>query len=137
MTELNTKPLDVRRILEDCIDSLEYVNKAHPEVTGSGVRRERVAKAREFLAALEKHPAGGGSTLKRRSERRCKGCQCSISHKHVNARFCTAQCKDAYWNAINPRGYGLDPAFRNEDEFGNPTFIGVTDFDNTSCQNEE
>ncbi len=39
-------------------------------------------------------------------ERKCKGCQRDISHKHQNAKFHNAQCKDKYWNAVNPRGYG-------------------------------
>ncbi len=58
MTILNTAPLDVRRILEDCIDSLEYVNRAHPDVTGYGVRRERIAKAKAYLATLHDRPQG-------------------------------------------------------------------------------
>lgn len=39
-------------------------------------------------------------------ERKCKGCSRSIAHKHVNAKFCGHRCKDRYWNAVNPRGYG-------------------------------
>jgi hypothetical protein len=38
--------------LEDCIDSLEYVNRTHPEASGWGVRSERIAKARAALAAV-------------------------------------------------------------------------------------
>ena len=53
MVVTNNTPLDIRRILEDCIDSLEYVNTAHPEATGSGVRRERIVKAKAYLSAIE------------------------------------------------------------------------------------
>ena len=42
--------------LEDCIDSLEYVNRAHPEASGWGVRSERIAKARAALAAIGGKP---------------------------------------------------------------------------------
>lgn len=46
--------------LRDCIDSLEYVDRAHPDLrglTGSAVRFERVAKAHAALSAAK---AGGG-----------------------------------------------------------------------------
>ena len=43
----------VAEALEDCIDSLEYVDRAHPEVSGWGVRIERIAKARRALAAVK------------------------------------------------------------------------------------
>jgi hypothetical protein len=39
--------------LEDCIDSLEYVNRTHPDASGWGVRSERIAKARAALAAAK------------------------------------------------------------------------------------
>ena len=54
MSSTENQKIELRRILEDCIDSLEYVNKAHPEATGSGVRLERIAKARAYLSALER-----------------------------------------------------------------------------------
>lgn len=38
--------------------------------------------------------------------RKCKGCNRDISHKHPNAKFHNRQCKDAYWNSVNPRGIG-------------------------------
>jgi hypothetical protein len=41
------------------------------------------------------------------AQRKCKGCPRDISHKHPNAKFHSLACKDRYWNAINPRGYGL------------------------------
>ncbi len=39
--------------LEDATDSLEYVNRAHPEATGWGVRTERIDKARAALGQKE------------------------------------------------------------------------------------
>jgi predicted RNA-binding Zn-ribbon protein involved in translation (DUF1610 family) len=44
---------------------------------------------------------------KKNSKRICKGCNRDISHKHSNAKFHSPQCKDNYWNSLNPRGYGL------------------------------
>jgi hypothetical protein len=38
------------KALTDCIGSLEYVNRMHPEATGWGVRSEHVANARAALA---------------------------------------------------------------------------------------
>lgn len=78
-------------------------------------------------------------------KRTCKGCNKDISHKHPNAKFHSLRCKDRYHNTHNPRGYGLqDDRFvahdgkgtryradgSGEDEFGNPCFIGVSNFDN-------
>jgi hypothetical protein len=39
----------LRRALKDCIESLEYVDKAHPGTTGYGVREQRIAAARKAL----------------------------------------------------------------------------------------
>ena len=39
--------------------------------------------------------------------RTCKGCSKDISHKHPNAKFHSQQCKDVYWNTVNPRGLGV------------------------------
>jgi|SRR5215813_3849474 len=39
----------LRALLIDCIDSLEYVNRNHPEATGLWVRQERIEKARRAL----------------------------------------------------------------------------------------
>jgi hypothetical protein len=44
--------------LEDCIDSLEYVNRTHPDASGWGVRSERIAKARAALAAVKEKDRG-------------------------------------------------------------------------------
>ena len=38
--------------------------------------------------------------------RKCKGCSADISHKHINAKFHSSSCKDAFHNRHNPRGYG-------------------------------
>lgn len=40
-------------------------------------------------------------------KRKCKGCSKDISHKHPNAKFHSKECKDRYWNRVNPRGYGV------------------------------
>ena len=47
----------LRRALEDAIESLEYVNRNHPEVTGSGVREERISAGRAALGAYSERPA--------------------------------------------------------------------------------
>ena len=56
------------------------------------------------------------------AKRICKGCSADISHKHPNAKFHNQQCKDLYWNTVNPRGQGeyfsggrFDP-YRNLDD---------------------
>lgn len=67
--------------------------------------------------------------------KRCPQCQSQIKG-HPNKKFCGSLCKDRYHNTHNPRGYGLQSR-EWEDEFGEPCFVGVSDFDNTSCQNEE
>jgi len=36
--------------LRKCIDSLEYVEQAHPGISGWVVRRERIKKAKELLS---------------------------------------------------------------------------------------
>ena len=43
----------IRLALEGAIDSMEYVNRHHPEATGHGVRAERVIACK---AALEEKP---------------------------------------------------------------------------------
>lgn len=46
-----------------------------------------------------------------KSKRKCKNCKRDISHKHVNAKFCSNKgfrnCKDLHHNIVSPRGYGL------------------------------
>lgn len=44
------------KVLEACMESLEYVNNNHPQISGWGVREERIAKA---LALLERVKAEG------------------------------------------------------------------------------
>ena len=41
------------KALEDCIDSLEYVNRMDPPVSGYGVRFERIHTARLAIAAAK------------------------------------------------------------------------------------
>ena len=53
LEELQSDQSGVVEALEDCIDSLEYVNRTHPDASGWGVRIERIAKARRALAALK------------------------------------------------------------------------------------
>lgn len=43
---------EVVAMLEDCVDSLEYVNRSHPEATGWGVRAERIEKSKVVLASI-------------------------------------------------------------------------------------
>jgi hypothetical protein len=40
-------------VLADCIDSLEYVNRAHPEATGMAVRVQRIAAAYGAIKAAQ------------------------------------------------------------------------------------
>lgn len=37
-------------------------------------------------------------------KRRCKNCNNTIEHKHINAKFCGQKCKDKFHNRTNPRG---------------------------------
>lgn len=40
---------ELKRMLRDCVDSLEYVNSSHPGMSGYGVRYERIARAKKLL----------------------------------------------------------------------------------------
>jgi hypothetical protein len=40
-------------IITGCIGSLEYVDRNHKNVTGYGVREQRIAEANSFLARME------------------------------------------------------------------------------------
>lgn len=44
----------------------------------------------------------------------CKGCERKMTG-HPNKRFCCQRCKDRYWNAENPRGYGLEREIDRDD----------------------
>lgn len=39
------------KALDDAVDSLKYVQTAHPEASGRGVRAERIVKAKAVLAS--------------------------------------------------------------------------------------
>lgn len=43
--------------LDDAVDSLKYVQTAHPEATGRGVRAERIQKAEAVLDRYKAKPA--------------------------------------------------------------------------------
>jgi hypothetical protein len=38
---------------------------------------------------------------------RCANCGNPFKKRHPSQRFHSRRCKDAYWNRVNPRGYGL------------------------------
>jgi hypothetical protein len=43
----------LREALEDCVDSLDYVERNYPGRSGYGVRQERIEKARAVLKACD------------------------------------------------------------------------------------
>jgi hypothetical protein len=52
-----TKMARIRAALADCIDSLEYVDRAHPGTSGWGVRAARVEAAKDALTELSEKPS--------------------------------------------------------------------------------
>jgi hypothetical protein len=59
MTTLSETEADLAaavEIITGCIGSLEYVDRNHKNITGYGVREQRIAEANSFLARLEVKP---------------------------------------------------------------------------------
>lgn len=44
---------DIIKVLEDCVDSFEYVNTTHPNATGWGVRLQRIQELNEVIKTLK------------------------------------------------------------------------------------
>lgn len=71
-----------------------------------------------------------------------KSCKAQVQEKHTHQYShykVREQCRDEY--GFTPVIFGkngdmFDKHGSGVDKLGNPIFIGVADFDNTSCQNE-
>jgi hypothetical protein len=54
--QLKSDLAEAVEIITGCIGSLEYVDRNHKNVTGYGVREQRIAEANSFLARMEVKP---------------------------------------------------------------------------------
>lgn len=103
------------RTLELAMETRVSTGILNPEPLRDLIRDLAQALSETYVQELVKNEhssEGVGMECTKKMEtpkkRKCKGCGCAINHKHPNARFHNQQCKDDYWNKVNPRGYGSE-----------------------------